>query len=101
MVFAVLVAIFAGQNARPVNVTLFFWNFPRVSEALLMLFSILVGVLLSILFLWRTRSVRKAMQTTESRSVSSIDEQPGDRSFSTETERDARASTDPPHVPEP
>lgn len=53
IVFAVLVAIFAGQNARPVKITLFFWDFPRVSEALLLLFSLLLGVLLSILFRWR------------------------------------------------
>lgn len=45
LVFALVVAIFALQNAEPVRIAFLWWTVPRVSEALIILGSVLLGVL--------------------------------------------------------
>lgn len=54
LIFALLIAIFiagfASLNAITVSVNFFFWQAPEVSLALLVLFSVLAGVIMSFFF---------------------------------------------------
>lgn len=61
LVFVFLVALFALQNAEAVAIRFFFWQFPRVSLALVILGSLLAGALLAFLFGLR-RQLRLARQ---------------------------------------
>lgn len=53
LIFALLAGIFALQNHRPVQIHLYFWTFPRVSESLLIIASVLLGAVLGGSFAWR------------------------------------------------
>lgn len=53
LVFALLAGIFALQNHRPVQIHLYFWTFPRVSESLLIIASVLLGAVLGGSLAWR------------------------------------------------
>ncbi len=53
LVFALLAGIFALQNQKPVQIHLYFWTFPRVSESLLIIASLLLGAVLGVSLAWR------------------------------------------------
>ena len=53
LVFAIFVAVFALQNNRPFAIKFLFWTFPRLSEALVIIASVLLGVILGALLAWR------------------------------------------------
>lgn len=53
LVFAILVAIFALENNRPLTIKFLFWTFPRISEALVIIGSVLLGVVLGAVLAWR------------------------------------------------
>ncbi len=53
LVFALLAGIFALQNQRPVQIHLFFWVFPGVSESILIIASVLAGAVLGSSLAWR------------------------------------------------
>lgn len=59
LVFAILVAIFALQNNRPFAIRFLFWRFPRISEALVIIASVLLGVMLGAILAWRERMKRQ------------------------------------------
>ncbi|NMP22712.1 LapA family protein [Sulfobacillus harzensis] len=59
LVFAILVAIFALQNNRPFAIRFLFWQFPRISEALVIIASVLLGVILGAILAWRERLRRQ------------------------------------------
>lgn len=50
LVFALLISIFAVQNAGPVSIRLFFWTFPQIPLVLVIfgaaLFGLVAGILL-------------------------------------------------------
>jgi uncharacterized integral membrane protein len=50
LLIAILIASFASLNAITVSVNLFFWRAPEVSLALVVLFSVLIGVIMASLF---------------------------------------------------
>lgn len=60
LVLAILVAVFAVQNAHAVTIQAYFWTLPQVSLVLVILLSALVGVVLGALFgasqMWRMRA---------------------------------------------
>ncbi|MGC8488486.1 MAG: lipopolysaccharide assembly protein LapA domain-containing protein [Clostridia bacterium] len=67
VVFALLVAIVALQNARPVPVAFLWWTAPRVSFSLVVILSVLFGALGGMAAgLWdaRRRTHRRAMHVT-------------------------------------
>lgn len=53
LVFAILVAVFALENNRPFAIKFLFWTFPRLSEALVIIGSVLLGVVLGAVLTWR------------------------------------------------
>ena len=65
LIFAILVAVFALQNDRPFAIHVLFWQFPRVSEALVIIGSVLLGVILGAVLAWRER-LRSQQQSTAS-----------------------------------
>lgn len=50
IIIAIVIAAFASLNSAPVSVNLFFWQAPAISLALVVLFSVLVGVIIAALF---------------------------------------------------
>jgi uncharacterized integral membrane protein len=50
LLIAILIAGFASLNSAPVTVNLLFWKAPEVSLALVVLFSVLLGVIMAALF---------------------------------------------------
>lgn len=61
LVFAILVAIFAAQNNRPLAIHFLFWQFPRISEALVIIASVLLGAVLGALLALRERIRRSKL----------------------------------------
>ncbi len=49
LLIAILIAAFASVNSTPVSINLVLWRAPEVSLALVVLFSVLVGVILAAL----------------------------------------------------
>lgn len=62
LVFAVIVAIFALQNTETFAIKFLFWTFPQLSEALVIIGSVLFGVVLGAILVWRDRLRRLAQQ---------------------------------------
>ncbi len=65
LVIAILVAIFALQNSEPLRIHLFLWSFPRISEALVILGSVLFGAVFGALLVLRehrqkSRAIKKS-----------------------------------------
>lgn len=60
LVWALLVAIFAVQNSKAVSISFLFWTVPSISEALIILLSVLLGAVLALAvnFLTRRRHPR-------------------------------------------
>lgn len=58
VVVAVIVAIFAGQNSERVHIQFLWWRVPGVSEVIVILLSVLLGVVLAVLVRWWTRRSR-------------------------------------------
>ena len=50
LLIAITIAGFASLNSAPVSVNFFFWKAPEVSLALVVLFSVLIGVVMAALF---------------------------------------------------
>ncbi|MEE8637869.1 MAG: LapA family protein [Candidatus Margulisiibacteriota bacterium] len=50
LLIAITIAGFASLNSAPVSVNLFLWKAPEISLALVVLFSVLIGVLVAALF---------------------------------------------------
>lgn len=50
VLIAILIAGFASLNSAPVSVNFLFWRAPEVSLAIVVLFSVLLGVILAALF---------------------------------------------------
>lgn len=50
IIIAILIAGFASLNSAAVSVNLFFWQAPAVSLAMVVLFSVLIGVIMAALF---------------------------------------------------
>ena len=50
LLIAIVIAGFASLNSAPVSINLFFWKAPEISLALVVLFSVLLGVIMSALF---------------------------------------------------
>lgn len=72
LVFALLAGIFALQNHRPVQIHLYFWTFPRVSESLLIIASVLLGAVLGGSLAWREH----LRQTRASALSTTVDDAP-------------------------
>jgi uncharacterized integral membrane protein len=63
LVFALLVAVFAVQNAGPVDVRFLGWHFPNLSLALLIIGSLILGALLTlVLGLTKQASLRRQLR---------------------------------------
>lgn len=63
LLWALLVAIFAVQNSNPVPISFLFWRVPSISEALIILLSVLLGAVLALLVNFLThRRHRKDLQ---------------------------------------
>jgi len=66
--FALSVAVFAVQNAAPVDVRFFFWQFRSVSLVLVILGSLLIGALIIFLVnLVKLISLKRKLSVTEKR----------------------------------
>jgi uncharacterized integral membrane protein len=50
LVIAIGVVVFAMQNSYLVSIKLFFWELPGISMALILLFTLVAGVLATMLF---------------------------------------------------
>ena len=50
ILIAIIIAAFATLNNAPVSVNLFLWQAPKISLALVVLISVLVGVVIAALF---------------------------------------------------
>ena len=50
ILIAIVIAGFASLNSAPVSVNLLFWKAPEISLALVVLFSVLLGVIMAALF---------------------------------------------------
>lgn len=50
LLIAIVIAGFASLNSASVSVNFFFWKAPEVSLALVVLFSVLIGVIMAALF---------------------------------------------------
>jgi len=50
LLIAIVIAGFASLNSAPVSVNLLFWKAPEISLALVVLFSVLLGVIMAALF---------------------------------------------------
>lgn len=50
LLIAIVIAGFASLNSAPVSLNLLFWKAPEVSLALVVLFSVLLGVIMAALF---------------------------------------------------
>lgn len=78
IIFALLVAIFAVQNAHPVPVHFLVWVAPRVSLSLLIILSILLGAAIGALAgLWdksRRRSLQSKVDLASKTSSEDVDE---------------------------
>ncbi|MCY0881387.1 MAG: LapA family protein [Firmicutes bacterium] len=53
LITAVLIAVFAVQNSTPVHISILFWTLPKVSQALIILSSVLLGAILAYILTWR------------------------------------------------
>ncbi|MGB9886855.1 MAG: lipopolysaccharide assembly protein LapA domain-containing protein [Moorellales bacterium] len=63
LVFALLVAVFAVQNAGPVDVRFLGWHFPNLSLALLIIGSLILGAFLALIpGLARQASLRRQLR---------------------------------------
>lgn len=49
LIFALLIAIFAVQNAGPVSIKLFFWTIPDVPLVIVILATVLCGLIIGLL----------------------------------------------------
>ncbi|HAA89443.1 MAG: Uncharacterized protein XD63_0180 [Thermoanaerobacterales bacterium 50_218] len=61
LVFALLIAVFAVQNAGPVSIKLFFWTVPEVPLVLVILVTVLCGFFIG-LFLGSFSRPRRGKQ---------------------------------------
>ena len=65
LVIAILIAIFALQNSSLLRIHALFWTFPRISESLVILGSVLFGAILGAIFAFRERrSLRRKQPST-------------------------------------
>ncbi len=74
LVFAILVAIFALENNHPLAIRFLFWRFPRISEALVIIASVLLGVILGAILAWRERIKRQNQSVAETRGAAHASE---------------------------
>lgn len=76
LLFAILVAVFALQNNRPFAIRFLFWTFPRLSEALVIIGSVLLGAALGAVAAALRNRVIGSSQTTRTIAPPPIDPDP-------------------------
>lgn len=77
LLIAIIIATFASLNSVPVSVNLFFWKAPEISLALVVLFSVLLGVIMAALFgtprylktIQKTRELERKIRELERQSA--------------------------------
>ncbi len=67
LIFAILVAVFAIQNAGPVAIKFFFWGIPETPLVLVILATVLCGIIIG--FLLGRFTGRKPVEKTDDLSV--------------------------------
>ncbi|MCL6563850.1 MAG: lipopolysaccharide assembly protein LapA domain-containing protein [Firmicutes bacterium] len=92
LLWALLVAIFAVQNSNPVPISFLFWRVPSISEALIILLSVLLGAVLASAVHFMTRRRRRKDPEEPPKSTPSL---PAPTASEAKTEAQETSSSQP------
>jgi len=74
IIIALLAVVFAMQNAKPAEVTLFFWDFSS-SMALMMLITLVIGIISGMLTLFPTIYRKNSSIKSHSKRINELEKQ--------------------------
>ena len=80
IIIAVAAVIFALQNADPVTVQLFVWDFSSISMALVLLITLILGLVAGMLFLAPGVYKRNQTITAQKKRITDLENQVGQKS---------------------